>query len=67
MIIMYYLVYGLFYGISLLPTWVLYRISDVLAFFLYYVIRYRRRIVMDNLRNAFPEKPDRERSQIARK
>jgi KDO2-lipid IV(A) lauroyltransferase len=64
---MYYLVYGLIYGISLLPTWVLYRISDGLAFMLYYVIRYRRRIVMSNLRNAFPEKTKAERLRIARK
>src|SRR5580698_6694339 len=66
-IVMYYLVYGLFYGLSLLPTWILYRLSDALAFFLYYVIRYRRRIVMSNLRSAFPEKSDRERRGIARK
>ncbi|HET6253775.1 MAG TPA: lipid A biosynthesis acyltransferase [Puia sp.] len=64
---MYYLVYGLCYGISLLPTWLLYRISDGLAFILYSLIRYRRRIVMDNLRNAFPEKTPAERLKIARK
>src|ERR1700722_12231578 len=64
---MYYLVYGLFYGISLLPTWLLYRLSDVFAFFLYTVIRYRRRIVLDNLRIAFPEKTGIERLRIARR
>ena len=53
---MYYLVYGLLYGISLLPTRLLYGISDGLAFLLYTVIRYRRGIVMRNLRDAFPEK-----------
>src|ERR1700677_3055100 len=64
---MYYLVYGLFYAISLLPAWVLYRISDVFAFFLYTVIRYRRRIVLGNLRNAFPEKTETQCLEIARK
>jgi Kdo2-lipid IVA lauroyltransferase/acyltransferase len=64
---MYYLVYGLFYGLSLLPTWLLYRISDGIAFFLYTVIRYRRRIVLDNLRSASPEKTETERLRIARK
>jgi KDO2-lipid IV(A) lauroyltransferase len=64
---MYYLVYGLFYGISLLPTWLLYRFSDAIAFFLFAVIRYRRRIVLSNLRNAFPEKAGPERRRIARK
>jgi KDO2-lipid IV(A) lauroyltransferase len=63
---MYYLVYGLLYGISLLPTWLLYGISDGLAFFLYTVIRYRRKTVMDNLRIAFPEKTDAERRHVAR-
>jgi KDO2-lipid IV(A) lauroyltransferase len=64
---MYYLVYGFFYALSLLPTWFLYGISDGFAFLLYTVIRYRRRVVMSNLRNAFPGKPERERLQIARK
>lgn len=63
---MYYLVFGLLYAISLLPTWLLYGISDGLAFILYAVIRYRRNIVADNLRIAFPEKTDRERRHIAR-
>ncbi|HEV3414257.1 MAG TPA: lipid A biosynthesis acyltransferase [Puia sp.] len=63
---MYYLVYGLLYGISLLPTRLLYGISDGLAFLLYTVIRYRRAIVMRNLRDAFPEKSKAERRQIAR-
>lgn len=64
---MYYVVYGIFYGMSLLPTWILYRLSDGIAFLLYAVIRYRRRIVLHNLRIAFPEKPERERREIARK
>jgi len=32
-----------------------------------YIVRYRRKIVMDNLCNAFPEKTEKERRQIARK
>jgi KDO2-lipid IV(A) lauroyltransferase len=63
---MYYLVYGFFYGISLLPTWLLFRFSDGVAFLLYSVARYRRRIVMDNLRYAFPEKTKAEQRRIAR-
>lgn len=63
---MYYLVYGLCYVISLLPTWLLYRLSDAVAFLLYSVVRYRRRIVLDNLRTAFPGKTAAERRRIAR-
>ncbi len=42
--------------ISLLPFWLLYLISDVLFFFLYYIFKYRRKVVQSNLRNSFPEK-----------
>jgi KDO2-lipid IV(A) lauroyltransferase len=46
---------------------VLYLLSDVLALLLYYVIRYRRNIVMGNLLTAFPEKTQEERIRIAKK
>lgn len=53
------------YLASLLPFWVLYRLSDGLFVLLYYVFRYRRRVVSDNLRRAFPEKSEKERRRIA--
>ena len=58
---------GLLYLISLLPFWVLFGISDVLNFFVQHVFRYRRRVVFDNLRHAFPEKPENELKNIVRK
>jgi Kdo2-lipid IVA lauroyltransferase/acyltransferase len=63
---MYYLVYGSLYLLSLLPMWLLYRLSDGVAFMLYGVIRYRRGVVLNNLEIAFPEKTDAERLRIAR-
>lgn len=54
------LVYNVFYAISLLPLGVLYAMSDVLAFLLYHVVRYRRGIVRKNLATSFPEKSHRE-------
>lgn len=63
---MYYLVYGLFYLISLLPMWILYRIADFLAFLLNHVFKYRYPVVLSNLRIAFPEKTEKERIEIAR-
>ncbi len=42
--------------LSLLPFWILYRISDLLYFPLYYCIRYRRKVVRKNLVESFPEK-----------
>jgi len=52
------------YLISLLPFWLLYAVSDVLFFFLYYVLRYRRDVVQENLQNSFPEKSTKERALI---
>ncbi|AUD01664.1 lysophospholipid acyltransferase family protein [Spirosoma pollinicola] len=42
--------------LSRLPLPILYGISDVLSFLLLYIIRYRRKVVLENLRLSFPEK-----------
>ena len=64
---MYYLFFGLLYIFSLLPMRVLYLLSDLVAFFLYYVFGYRKKVVMANLLQAFPTKPETERIAIAKK
>ena len=46
---------------------VLYLFSDIIAFFLYYVFRYRKKVVMANLLQALPAKTDKEREGIAKK
>lgn len=63
---MYYVVYGLLYLVSLLPFWVLYIISDGIYLLLYYVLKYRRDVVMGNLQTAFPGKTAQERLVIAK-
>ena len=63
---MYYLIYGLVYGLSLLPMRILYFLSDILFFVLYYLTGYRRRVVMTNLNLAFPEQSPASRKKIAR-
>lgn len=55
------------YLVSLLPFWILYGVSDVIFLFLYYIIKYRRPVVKQNLKNSFPDKSDAERSVIERK
>jgi len=55
------------YLISLLPFWFLYLIADFLFVMIYYVAGYRRKVVQENLRNAFPEKTDAERHSIEKK
>ncbi len=51
----------------MLPFWILYRISDVIFLILYYVIGYRKKVVTNNLTNAFPEKNKQEIATIRRK
>ncbi len=65
--ILYYLAYGPLWVITLLPLPVLYLISDFFFILVYYVFRYRRKTVFNNLRRSFPEKTDGEIRKIARK
>lgn len=51
----YRLFLALLYPIAILPMWLLYRVADVIYFFLAYVLKYRRKVVRRNLRNSFPE------------
>jgi KDO2-lipid IV(A) lauroyltransferase len=64
---MYYIIYPLLYLVSLLPFFVLYAISDFCAFLLGRVFRYRRDVVLYNLRIAFPAKTEQERKRIAQR
>lgn len=64
---MYYLFYGFLYLVSLLPMRVLYGISDAIYGLVYYVLGYRKKVVMGNLALAFPEKTEEERIRIAKK
>lgn len=50
------MIYRTFYLLSLLPLRVLYGFSDVISFLAYYIVRYRRKIVRQNLTTSFPEK-----------
>ena len=58
---------GLVRAVSLLPFSILYFISDILSWLLWYLIPYRKSVVKDNLRNAFPEKSEIEINRLARK
>lgn len=58
---------GALYSASLLPFSVLYVLSDVIYFIAYHIVRYRRRIVAENLRNSFPEKSGIERRDLEKR
>ncbi len=49
------------------PFWSIYFISSVFYLVVYYIIGYRKSVVLKNLRNSFPEKSDREIKTIAKK
>lgn len=62
--IVYLIVYGGWYLLSLLPFKVLYALSDVLYLLVAHVLKYRHRIVWKNLTESFPEKSEQEIRQI---
>jgi Kdo2-lipid IVA lauroyltransferase/acyltransferase len=49
-----------------LPLRVLYFLSDICSWILYHIVRYRRKIVYDNIKNSFPEKSPSELKGITR-
>lgn len=60
----YYIVFVFWYLLSLLPLRMLYALSDLLFFPLYYGLKYRRRVVRNNIAGSFPEKSEQERIRI---
>jgi KDO2-lipid IV(A) lauroyltransferase len=59
----FYLTYPFIYLVASLPFWALYKLSDIF----YYIFRisgYRRSVVLENLRNSFPEKSEAEISTL---
>lgn len=65
--ITFYIFYALTWLLALLPLRILYILSDITRFVLYNLLRYRRKVVMQNLKNSFPEKTEKERKSIERK
>lgn len=53
--------------IALLPLRVLYILSDIVCPLVQHVVRYRRKVVYENLRRSFPEKEESDIRQIADK
>lgn len=53
---MYYLIFTIIKVLSYIPFWALYVLSDIMYYPLYYIIRYRRKVVRKNLTESFPEK-----------
>ncbi len=66
--VLYYILYVLFYMISLLPYRVLYVISDIILYpVIFHLTSYRRKITRANLSHAYPDKTQEERDEIEKK
>lgn len=64
---MYWLLYSAVYCLSRLPLGLLYVLSTGLYFLIYYLARYRRRVVRRNIATSFPTKTKAEIIRIERK
>ena len=62
----YHLLHGTAYVLSLLPLCLHYVLADTAFLLLYYIIRYRRKLVRKNLAVSFPEKSEDELRQVER-
>lgn len=60
------LYYFIIIPISLLPFRLLYILSDIIFILIYHVFGYRKKVVLDNLRKCFPEKPEKEIKAISK-
>ncbi len=63
----FYFLYSLIYVFSLLPMQVLYLFSNLLAFLLEHLLRYRYHVISANLGRAFPEKTEDELKRLRRR
>jgi len=65
--IIYYITFPFIYLVSILPFWILYPISWGVYVILYYLMGYRKKVVLANLHKAFPEKSEKEIHAISKK
>ena len=54
------IVYYFFYILSLLPLRILYGMADFEYLIIYHIIKYRRKVVNENIATAFPDKNKKE-------
>jgi len=65
--IIFAIAYPIIWALSRLPMRILYITSDFLYVLMYYVIGYRKKVVLENLKLSFPEKSDKELRKISQK
>lgn len=62
--VLFYITYAILWVVAWLPLPILYVLSDISYFLVYHVARYRVKTTRQNIRNAFPEKTDKERRKL---
>jgi KDO2-lipid IV(A) lauroyltransferase len=65
--LIYYIIYPLFWLLSLLPLRILYFFSDILFVVVYLIVGYRKKVVRENLTLAFPKKSEEDKKIIEKK
>ena len=65
--LVFYLAYPIIWLFSKLPFRVLYIISDGIYFLFFYLIGYRKKVVLENLKLVFPKKTEKEVKTIRKK
>jgi Kdo2-lipid IVA lauroyltransferase/acyltransferase len=65
--IFYQVLYASFGLFAKIPFAIVYFISDLVYFLVYHAIGYRKKVVLQNLQNSFPEKSELEIKKIAKK
>jgi KDO2-lipid IV(A) lauroyltransferase len=55
------------WALTLLPLRILYLLSDFLYFVIFYLARYRKKVVVQNIKNSFPYKSEKEIQLIVKK
>ncbi|MFK5879432.1 MAG: lysophospholipid acyltransferase family protein [Flavobacteriaceae bacterium] len=65
-LLIYIIVFPILWLLSILPFRVLYLFSDFISFILFRIIGYRKDVVLNNIKIAFPEKSEKEVRKIRR-
>jgi len=63
----FYLTYPIIWLFSILPMRLLYVLSDFIYFLMYRVFKYRKLVIVNNIKTAFPKKTEEEIQQITKK
>ena len=63
----FYIAYPLIWLIARLPFPVIYALSDVVYFILYYIIGYRKEVIFSNIKRAFPDLSNKEVVALSKK